>query len=228
MSTRVLGKSINIQNSTTTFLKSVNLSNTSTMTFNSNSSIVMNNTSVANLPALSNVFIGNSTNTLQSLITSEIPFGCIIIWTGTLVNVPGGWMPCHGGSPKNGIEIPDLRDLFIICTTSASNVGVLDGNSNNSVLVTQNNLPTHTHTGNLSSENASHNHVHDLFADGTGGPDRPKMTTSKGTQQASMHNTSDNRQNHNHDVFLSSVGGTTPIIITPPYYSLLYIIFTGA
>jgi len=54
-------------------------------------------------------FVGNGT----------IPIGGIIMWSGTIANVPTGWALCNG---SNGT--PDLRNRFIVGATSDASTGV--------------------------------------------------------------------------------------------------------
>ena len=54
-------------------------------------------------------FVGNGT----------IPVGGIIMWSGTIANIPTGWALCNGSS-----STPDLRNRFIVGATSDASTGV--------------------------------------------------------------------------------------------------------
>lgn len=225
MSIVLLGETLQVVDQQNIILrKSLNLVESTSITFNSGSKIIMKNTSTANLPVASNITIGNTSTSLNTIFNNQIPKGCIIIWSGTQAQIPSGWSPCHGGT-INGVEIPDLRDLFIIGESSTNAVGVIGGNENNTRLIVSANLPSHNHTGILAEVNAVHGHSSDIMAgNGTGGPNRPRLSYKDG---GGIVNTSGVNQNHGHSITFTTVGGTTPVDIRPPYYSLIYIISTG-
>jgi hypothetical protein len=52
-----------------------------------------------------------------------VPTGIICMWSGTLVNIPAGWVLCDGA---NGT--PDLRDKFVKGAANAENPGATGGN----------------------------------------------------------------------------------------------------
>jgi 23S rRNA maturation mini-RNase III len=60
--------------------------------------------------------------TLASAITgigAIVPSGVIVMWSGTITNIPTGWALCNG---SNGT--PDLRSKFIVGATSDASTGV--------------------------------------------------------------------------------------------------------
>jgi hypothetical protein len=101
---------------------------TLTNAFNANISSI--NTILAN--AASQSYVASS-------ISTAMPMGVILQWSGTTSNIPTSWHLCDG---TNGT--PDLRDKFIVGAGdiySPSNVG-----GSTTVTLSQNNLPMHTHT----------------------------------------------------------------------------------
>ena len=52
-----------------------------------------------------------------------IPLGGIIMWSGTIANIPTGWALCDG-TTVNGRATPDLRSRFIVGATSDASTGV--------------------------------------------------------------------------------------------------------
>lgn len=46
--------------------------------------------------------------------TGAVPVGGIIIWSGTIASIPGGWSLCDGSANTPG---PDLRDRFVVGAT---------------------------------------------------------------------------------------------------------------
>lgn len=68
-----------------------------------------------------------------------IPYGVIVMWSGEVATIPQGWALCNGA---NGT--PDLRDRFIVGAGSKYAVGNKGGAD--SVTLTVNQIPAHTHT----------------------------------------------------------------------------------
>jgi len=50
---------------------------------------------------------------LQAGSSGLIPVGAIVMWSGTVANIPTGWALCNG-STANGFVTPDLRDKFLV------------------------------------------------------------------------------------------------------------------
>ena len=67
------------------------------------------------------------------------PSGVIVMWSGAVNTIPQGWALCNGA---NGT--PDLRDRFIVGAGSKYAVGNKGGAD--SVTLTVNQIPAHTHT----------------------------------------------------------------------------------
>ena len=70
-----------------------------------------------------------------------IPIGGIIMWNGTITEIPVGWALCNGVA-SNGLTPPDLRDRFIVGAGSAYSPKTTGGATTHSLAAT--NLPTHT------------------------------------------------------------------------------------
>jgi microcystin-dependent protein len=71
--------------------------------------------------------------------TALVPVGGIIMWSGSTASIPTGWALCNGA---NGT--PNLQDRFIVGAGSGYGVGATGGA--NSVTLTINEMPTHSHT----------------------------------------------------------------------------------
>ena len=96
-------------------------------------------------PAYTLDVIGNirATGSITSASTNIIPIGIIVMWSGSVSNVPAGWVLCNG---TNGA--PNLMDRFIV---GAGSTYVTGGAGNgmggsNTVTLSVGNLPSHTHT----------------------------------------------------------------------------------
>lgn len=99
----------------------------------------------------------------------QVPSGGIILWYGSIVNIPTKFVLCDG---NNGT--PDLRDLFVVGAGGAYAVGATGGNT------------THTH------DFTSDGHTHTLVS-GTNisvGPNVTPVTdvkTDSGTTDPTNH-----------------------------------------
>jgi microcystin-dependent protein len=80
-----------------------------------------------------------------------IPIGGIIMWSGTIGNIPNRWQLCNG---TNGT--PDLRDRFIVGAGNEYSPGNTGGV--NSVALTVEEMPSHNHTGTTGAD-GGHNHT---------------------------------------------------------------------
>jgi hypothetical protein len=99
--------------------------------------------------------------TAQAAITNYlIPAGAIIMWSGSVANIPYGWYLCNGG---NGT--PNLMDRMVIGAGSAYNVGAIGG-SKDAIVV------SHTHTAYVTDYGHTHSlngeAIYGQARDGTG------------------------------------------------------------
>jgi microcystin-dependent protein len=99
------------------------------------------------------------TNTTQIATTAfataaalaAFPVGGIIMWSGSIVSIPSGWLLCNGSSGT-----PDLRDRFIVGAGSTYAVNATGGFATYSLSTAQ--LPSHTHTGTTANVDINHTH----------------------------------------------------------------------
>jgi microcystin-dependent protein len=80
-------------------------------------------------------FVGNGT----------IPIGGIIMWSGAISNIPAGWALCNGATVYGRVT-PNLLSRFVVGAGSDYNVGDIGGT--NSVTLSVNQIPAHSHTYN--------------------------------------------------------------------------------
>ena len=77
---------------------------------------------------------------------ANMPSGAIIIWTGTIVNIPTGWLICDGNN-----STPNLLTRFIEgVATAATDPGTTGGataktSAGTAITIAQ--MPAHTHSG---------------------------------------------------------------------------------
>ena len=81
---------------------------------------------------------GSEYATIQQL-NELLPRGVIVMWSGSVYNIPPGWYLCNG---QNGT--PDLRDRFIVGAGSSYAVGDTGGAAQVTLTVDQ--IPAHEHT----------------------------------------------------------------------------------
>lgn len=83
-------------------------------------------------------------------VSSFVPTGIIVMWSGTVSNVPSGWALCDG---NNGT--PDLRDRFVVAAGSSYSVD--DTGGSDTVRLDTEHIPDHSHAFSLFNQGA---HVH--------------------------------------------------------------------
>lgn len=69
---------------------------------------------------------------------SVLPLGVIVMWSGSIANIPAGWVLCDG---TNGT--PDLRDRFIVGAGSSYSVSDTGGEAFHKLTIAE--MPAHTH-----------------------------------------------------------------------------------
>lgn len=173
------------------------------------------------------------------------PTGSIMMWSGTVADIPSGWSLCNG---QNGT--PDLRDRFVIGAGGSITPNQTGGNS--STTLVEANLPSHSHgAGTLSASaggrhtptgvtNTAGNHDHALPSDGQGNVNSSIQTVvhSSGSDEIiSDSNKTGVAGNHAHQLNMNEVPDHTHTVTgstattgsgqsfenRPPYLSLCYI-----
>lgn len=100
---------------------------------------------------------GSSAKLYPIPVGESIPSGIITMWSGSVDNIPSGWLLCDG---SNGT--PPLQDRFIVGAGSAYQVN--DTGGAESVTLSSSQIPSHTHSVSLTAaSNGSHTH-NDTFA----------------------------------------------------------------
>jgi microcystin-dependent protein len=181
---------------------------------------------------------------LQHMENHLVPPGAIIMWSGSINDIPVGWALCDG---RNGT--PDLRDRFIVGAGGSYNVGNTGGS--NTVTLTTSQIPSHSHeAGTLKTASAgSHSHGAGTLKTDTTGSHSHSYRTAKGTLYAGgvmsdflntfvneqtstagahSHTISGNTASagaHSHTISgnTASTGGGGAHENRPPYYALCFI-----
>lgn len=153
-----------------------------------------------------------------------IPIGGIIIWSGSISNIPSGWTLCDG---NNGT--PNLKDRFIIGSGGTFATNSTGGAA--SVTVSSTQMPSHDHTG---TANSVGNHRHSVVRDqeDNGGSNSAAYHGQHGTDdqyKLQRHSSDANRWNtssaggHTHTFTSGNTGSSQPHENRPPYFALAYI-----
>ena len=75
---------------------------------------------------------------INDRIERTIPQGVIVMWSGSITNIPSGWALCDG---TNGT--PDLRNRFIVGAGDEYNMGAVGGSKEVALTIAQ--MPRHDH-----------------------------------------------------------------------------------
>ena len=138
-------------------------------------------------------------------VSSAIPSGGIILWSGSTGSVPSGWYLCDG---TNGT--PDLRNSFIVGAGNTYAVGATGGTADAIVV-------SHTHTATVTDPGHSHGIPRknalsgsvESYVAGGGGTIIADLPTNTATTGISVSNAT------------AGTSGTGQNL--PPYYALAYI-----
>jgi len=140
----------------------------------------------------------------DSLATSPIPSGVIVMWSGSYDSIPDGWALCNG---QNGT--PDLTNKFVVCTLDEYGEipkTIVSGESKES-----DSNPIHTHdVGNYATSNdGAHSHSLSTQRDNINNND----------DDGGCEGSTDSAGEHTHTITGTSAEATS----LPPYYALAYI-----
>jgi len=133
---------------------------------------------------------------------AAFPIGGIIIWSGSIANIPSGWALCDG---TNGT--PNLRDRFVVGAGTSYAVGNTGG-SKDAIVV------SHAHTTSTAGL-----HAHTVQTRDAGGQSGfLGETNNLGTTNTY---TTSSAGAHTHTISTTGSSGTNANL--PPYYALAYI-----
>lgn len=144
---------------------------------------------------------------VTSAVSTALPSGVIVIWSGSASAIPAGWYLCNG---TNGT--PDLRDRFVVGVGSTYSVGNTGG-SKDAVLVSHTHTATVTDPGHNHSINNSTNVLRAL-----GGSNGSNSGTNWRNDTISNNSATTGITVSNST---EGVSGTNANL--PPYYALCYI-----
>ena len=158
---------------------------------------------------------------LNTASSHYVPSGGIIMWSGSIVSIPSGWVLCDGNN-----STPNLQDRFIVGAGSTYAVDATGGAATVTLSAAQ--MPAHNHTVSVSgSTNTTGSHSHTYLRStsirGGGGTDY-NVPMDLGTHATSAAG------DHAHSVTASGTTSTAGSGAAhenlPPYYALAYIMKT--
>jgi microcystin-dependent protein len=97
---------------------------------------------------------------VTTAVAAALPTNSVIMWAGSILSIPSGWALCDGTGGR-----PDLRDRFIVGAGSTYAIGATGGA--NTVTLTTDQIPSHTHTGSGTTASANIDHTHSGTSDNT-------------------------------------------------------------
>ncbi|HAH20142.1 MAG TPA: hypothetical protein DCL49_04465 [Candidatus Omnitrophica bacterium] len=162
-----------------------------------------------------------------SATNPSIPAGVILMWSGTIVSIPSGWVLCDG---NNGT--PDLRDKFIVGARQDSggqamtNISGSLTKSGGSALISIANLPSHSHGLFSASTNSAgaHSHIIEVWE---GGLASPPTTLISAISYANYNTrTTSAAGAHSHTLSGNTDSTGSSAVYTQPYYTLAFIMKT--
>ena len=196
------------------------------------STLTINGTDVTATAAELNYMDGVTSN-VQTQIDgiNSFPSGGIIMWSGTVANIPSGWYLCDGTN-----STPNLKDRFIVGSTSDSGQthDIGDTGGANSLTLTEAQLPSHTHGAGTLATNETGDHYHldgtvvDVAADASYGTTADTTNTRVPQSQSeskNLHAHTSTEGAHSHTISGStgSTGSGSSIDNRPAYYALAFI-----
>lgn len=97
----------------------------------------------SNAVVAKNLTVGGTLKATGTLVgNGTIPVRGIIMWSGSISEIPTGWALCNGQT-VNGIPTPDMRDRFVVGAGRNYSVGSTGGEEK--VTLTGDQLPSHSH-----------------------------------------------------------------------------------
>lgn len=151
-------------------------------------------------------------------VGSLVPSGVIAMWSGAVVDIPGGWSLCDGTG-----STPDLRGRFIVGASGDYAVGDTGGAS--SVTLAGSQIPSHLHTFSATT-GTSGSHSHTIIRDlgGSSGVLANSIAANQGISNLSpVPTTTDGAHTHTISGSTGTSGSGDSHENRPPYYALCFI-----
>jgi len=143
-----------------------------------------------------------------------LPAGVIVMWSGSIGDIPDGWALCDGTD-----ETPDLTDRFIVGAGDSYAVDATGGENAHTLSASEMPRHMHSYSGSTSADGA-HSHT----VPSGGGSSGPRHALSIDTHHTSSTVTSPvGNHRHSYSGDTNYQGGDAAHENRPPYYALAYI-----
>ena len=177
-------------------------------------------TGITSAGTAGNILTSNGSAWASTAPPSTFISGMIILWSGSIVSIPAGWVLCDGTN-----STPDLRDRFVVGAGTSYAVGNTGGSANAIVV-------SHTHTATSTVTDPGHAHNYAFGEYNTPGNfdygDNLQVGNSFSTSSPRGYqgNTSSNTTSITVATTNASTGSSATNANLPPYYALAYIMKT--
>ena len=177
-------------------------------------------TGITSAGTAGNILTSNGSAWASTAPPSTFISGMIILWSGSIVSIPAGWVLCDGTN-----STPDLRDRFVVGAGTTYAVGNTGGSANAIVV-------SHTHTATSTVTDPGHAHNYAFGEYNTPGNfdygDNLQVGNSFSTSSPRGYqgNTSSNTTSITVATTNASTGSSATNANLPPYYALAYIMKT--
>lgn len=185
---------------------------------NTNSNVTFNNATFNG-----DMTVSGTINGTQFPGTLAFPIGGIILWSGSISNIPSGWALCNGSN-----NTPDLTDRFVIGAGDHYDVG--DTGGAESVTLTSSQMPYHSHSSGSLATDIAGQHQHQIYANdrNTYSGQLDGVGAFRDDAERLLEDWADTIRpagNHTHNISgtTGGVGGGLGHENRPPYYALAYI-----
>lgn len=176
----------------------------------------VNSPALTGTPTAPTATLGTNTTQIATCafaLANGVPSGAILLWSGSIAAIPGGWVLCNG---SNGT--PDLRNRFVVGAGSTYAVAATGGSANAIVVA-------HSHSATSTSTVTDPGHTHTVKATNSdaslgGGPvvfENAYSAIQPGIQTATTGITVAT------STTVASSGDSATNANLPPYYALAYI-----
>ena len=178
---------------------------------------IVSGASAAGVTAAEFQYLNGVTSAIQTQLTNLMPSGAIILWSGATNAIPTGFVLCDGTN-----STPDLRNRFVVGAGSTYAVGATGGAD--SVTLTSDQMPSHSHTATSTSSVSDPGHSHTYPGTGPSGGSGVSSRHAQPTTETT--NSATTGISVSTSTSIGNTGGGNSHENRPPYYALCYIMKT--
>jgi len=173
-------------------------------------------------------------DSLGNASTGTVPIGCIILWSGFVESIPGGYVLCNGaaynrttydklfdaigtihGGSGNNFNVPNLRNRFIVGAGSGYAVAATGGSANATLVSHSHNFSVNPDEAELSTKTQSSVSLAYGVSENNETVDEEGGEPTQVLEEVKTKNSS---------ISIINSGSSASNANLPPYYALAYII----